>query len=1079
MDFHLYGLAETVHHVAALAKAMTIEPQKVQEFAKLFSEFAASYPSSPEGQRHIQRYPECRQQGEANFQAAVASAGRGEDVTDFVLLKLLPYENTAPNRGRGAWIHIAPSVTKDIKSWFEGARWTKPEDWPKIAQAILGFVQRCAGDPSQLPAACAEFAALPFAKGLQTGMLTPILNALRPDDFLLVNTKSRQAINYFAGTGFSLGLRDYPGTNDAGKGLIAVLGEVMKPASSLNMRACDLFDMFSHWLVAVKGPPWKTGFWKIAPGDDAWHWGECREKGFIAIGWDELGDVSGLGRAEFNARRDEQLAKHSDWNKIEVEQVWKFSRIDDGDRVVANRGTRQVLGIGTVTGPYYFVPGVRHGHRLPVKWDDVTVRGVDEGDWSRTLLELEREEFDAICQAPPVSVAGAADGGGMALAESDGPQKGWKFARWMGPILDALRALGGSATASAVLQKVPELTTVPDGILSERLASGQTRFYNEAHWARKNLVWEGLVESPERGMWRLTARGQNKTLDEREAQKLVEKWADRHRQGVENGSEEPPLFTAKTFEMLAGLHETPTKDFYTAHKAEFKEHLEEPFRRLFDSVRERVREEIRECMETEKRVFSRILKNDYGEGGAWQFLWGAFYPKGGERTKDVQLWVAMHRGRVEAGFSFGEYSREKQKTFLVNLAKHREVLASWLEPRFADLDLFYGSREELEASLGGTPRAASFAAWAAGIDDLEASVRVHWPEKEVLELSGAELSEKVANLFNGLFPLVLLATEEDPLPAIREYLKVATVSHSVPLAVPPSPQIQPEYPLTTCAAKTGFDVPTLETWVRAINRKGQAIIYGPPGTGKTFMAEKLAVHLIGGGDGFKDLVQFHPAYAYEDFMQGLRPKTNTSGGLHYPLVPGRFLEFCERAAICTGACVLIIDEINRANLARVFGELMYLLEYRRDRDESKREIPLAGGGTLRIPEHVRLIGTMNTADRSIALVDHALRRRFAFIRLFPDDPDYPGENILRSFHERERTGFPVDRLVKQLRTLNQAIKNPHYSVGISYFLCETLATDLEVIWRMEIEPYLEEYFFDQPEKFEEFRWEMVKANIVP
>ena len=113
-DFHLYGLAETVHHVAALAMAMTIEPQKVQEFAKLFSEFAASYPSSPEGQRHIQGYPECRQQGEANFQAAVASAGRGEDVTDFVLLKLLPYENTAPNRSRGAWIHIAPSVTKDI-----------------------------------------------------------------------------------------------------------------------------------------------------------------------------------------------------------------------------------------------------------------------------------------------------------------------------------------------------------------------------------------------------------------------------------------------------------------------------------------------------------------------------------------------------------------------------------------------------------------------------------------------------------------------------------------------------------------------------------------------------------------------------------------------------------------------------------------------------------------------------------------------------------------------------------------------------------------------------------------------------
>jgi hypothetical protein len=167
-----------------------------------------------------------------------------------------------------------------------------------------------------LSAACAEFATLPFVKGLQTGMLTPILNALRPDEFLLVNSKSRHVINYFGRTDFSLGLRDYPQTNAAGKELIAGLAAELKPASGLNMRACDLFDMFSHWLVAVKGLPSETGFWKIAPGDDAWQWDECREKGFIAIGWDELGDVSGMSRSEFNARRDELLAKQSAWSRF-------------------------------------------------------------------------------------------------------------------------------------------------------------------------------------------------------------------------------------------------------------------------------------------------------------------------------------------------------------------------------------------------------------------------------------------------------------------------------------------------------------------------------------------------------------------------------------------------------------------------------------------------------------------------------------------------------------------------------------------------------------------------------------------
>src|SRR6266576_2180143 len=96
--------------------------------------------------------------------------------------------------------------------------------------------------------------------------------------------------------------------------------------------------------------------------------------------------------------------------------------------------------------------------------------------------------------------------------------------------------------------------------------------------------------------------------------------------------------------------------------------------------------------------------------------------------------------------------------------------------------------------------------------------------------------------------------------------------------------------------------------------------------------------------------------AYEDFIQGIRPKAAKNGGLDYSTVPGRFLDFCQKARYRKGRCVLIIDEINRANLSRVFGELMYLLEYR------DREVPLSGGGRLRVPGNVRIIGTMNTAD---------------------------------------------------------------------------------------------------------------------
>jgi len=144
---------------------------------------------------------------------------------------------------------------------------------------------------------------------------------------------------------------------------------------------------------------------------------------------------------------------------------------------------------------------------------------------------------------------------------------------------------------------------------------------------------------------------------------------------------------------------------------------------------------------------------------------------------------------------------------------------------------------------------------------------------------------------------------------------------------------------------------------------------------------------------------------------------------------------------------------------------MYLLEYRNE------EIPLAGGGIFRIPRNVRVIGTMNTADRSIALVDHALRRRFAFIALHPE------YDILLQYQKAR--GFDATKLIQQLKLLNKVIADPHYEVGITFFLRDDLESNLDDIWHMEIEPYLEEFFFDQPQKFEQFRWETIRPLVMP
>lgn len=552
---------------------------------------------------------------------------------------------------------------------------------------------------------------------------------------------------------------------------------------------------------------------------------------------------------------------------------------------------------------------------------------------------------------------------------------------------------------------------------------------------------------------------------------------DREIGSFEVAKSETSHFSKKTFELLENLHHNPNRNFYQLHKDEFKLHVEKPFKQLFHLVADQLPSQITHVMETEKRLFSRILKNDFGQGGAWDFYWGAFYPKGGKRTSDAQLSMWINYERLEFGFYVGDYGDTSRNQLQKNCQKYYEELVPLFRNILSRDEVIFGQGNDIVIEPDGSVYSKldlTWQEWLKNPAQANFDLSIIYPKEKVLQFSSVELSARIANIYTDIFPLVLLAINPDPLPVIYTFIDKSSndlpaLKPKSPIPNPPSPIPHPQspipnpiYPLPQLTQDTSLDADTLSRWVRAIERKKQVVLYGPPGTGKTYIAEKLAQHLIGGGNGFIDVIQFHPAYAYEDFIQGIRPRTE-DGQLHYDLVPGRFLEFCTKAE-GRGVCVLIIDEINRANLSRVFGELMYLLEYR------DRAIPLAGGRHLQIPGNVYLIGTMNTADRSIALVDHALRRRFAFLKL------YPNYEVLRRFHAQ--TDFAVDGLIKLLQRLNNEIEED-YHIGVTFFLDTELPERLPDIWQMEIEPYLEEYFFDRRDQVDAFRWEKIKATVQP
>jgi len=456
------------------------------------------------------------------------------------------------------------------------------------------------------------------------------------------------------------------------------------------------------------------------------------------------------------------------------------------------------------------------------------------------------------------------------------------------------------------------------------------------------------------------------------------------------------------------------------------------------------------------RALTSICKNNYGRSAPYSpVLWVTFYPRRSsgraaapaagdcghtspprvplehaQRREDVQFFVRLDEAGLSYGLRLGPEAREARAVFQRNLQTHAELVHRALSRRGAFADCRFGE--------GAPAGPADLVAWAAGKAPVAAKVV---PAASPLAVS-EDLAGDILLTFDRLLPAFACAVEPDPLPLLTRFA-----------GLPPAAAGYAEADF--CRA-TFLGADWLARARGLLELKRQLILQGVPGTGKTHVARCLARVLTGGRDDTIRLVQFHAAYSYEEFVEGIKARSVEVNGHYevtYPVEDGLLCAFAAEASRRPQEpYVLIIDEINRGNLPRVFGELLYVLEYR----DQGVELPYSKRD-FRLPANLYLLGTMNAADRSVAVVDQALRRRFSFLDMSPDAAVLA--RWLRDQRVDDDFAESVVGLFERLNARRRADLGPQGEVGHSYFMVPGLDRDrLRVVWDHQIRPLLDESF---------------------
>jgi hypothetical protein len=462
-----------------------------------------------------------------------------------------------------------------------------------------------------------------------------------------------------------------------------------------------------------------------------------------------------------------------------------------------------------------------------------------------------------------------------------------------------------------------------------------------------------------------------------------------------------------------------------------------------------------------KRNLSALKKNDYGKGGYHDHFWAAFYdPATKSKTKGCQLFVAFV-GKEEL-FRFGFALANDSSAYVSNMKSAMDASAASIidyvktcpvgtQFRIDPVDGVPGkSAEEFVESLSDESLT-----WETSIDIVQA-----FPLDELPERSQS-LVDYVGTFFQWVWPFFQAArTGKWPEQGIVDPIKNTDDADDETV-------IDEEAPATIedLSHVSALPISQLRDIEDALLTKQQVVLTGPPGTSKTYIAQMFARYFVASrkaqAQGRYTCLFMHANWSYEDFFEGIKPSTE-DGQLQFASRLGFFLEWIQslKEADPTARHVLILDEINRCDTASVLGELLQLLEYR------ERDVRLLSGRTFRLPKNVYIVGTMNSADRSIGRMDLALRRRFLWVELVPN------YQVLQTWLSRSGNNpshFSADSLKQCNMLLADRGIPAQQHVGHALFMVQTFGSDtkdaadkpllpeaLRRIVRFSVLPYIEE-----------------------